>query len=111
MRMRGAAAVLALTWIAVLAAPAAAQDTSSPAEDAAKKEVDTAAAEAAGVELPPGSKASVVRVGGLINDIQQLDLQSHSYTADMYMWFKWTNPDTGRAGWRARTPSGRLTTR
>jgi hypothetical protein len=35
----------------------------------------------------------VVRVGALINDIQQLDLQSHSYNVDMYMWFKWDNPD------------------
>ena len=29
----------------------------------------------------------------LINDIQQLDLQSHSYTVDMYMWFKWRDPE------------------
>jgi hypothetical protein len=36
---------------------------------------------------------AVVRVGALINDIQQLDLQSHSYNVDMYMWFKWEDPD------------------
>ena len=35
----------------------------------------------------------VVRVGALVNDIQQLDLQSHSYSVDMYMWFKWRNPE------------------
>ena len=35
----------------------------------------------------------VVRVGVLVNDIQQLDLQSHSYNVDMYMWFKWRDPD------------------
>ncbi len=35
----------------------------------------------------------MVKVGALINDIQQLDLQSHSYNVDMYMWFKWRNPD------------------
>ena len=35
----------------------------------------------------------VVRVGVLVNDIQQLDLQSHSYNVDMYMWFKWKDPD------------------
>ena len=34
-----------------------------------------------------------VRVGALVNDIQQLDLQSHSYNVDLYMWFKWDNPD------------------
>ncbi|MFN8111860.1 MAG: hypothetical protein U0R51_01540 [Solirubrobacterales bacterium] len=35
----------------------------------------------------------IVRVGALINDIQQLDLKTHSYNVDMYLWFKWTNPD------------------
>ena len=39
------------------------------------------------------SKPTKVRVGVLINDIQQLDLQSHSYNVDLYMWFKWRNPD------------------
>jgi hypothetical protein len=39
------------------------------------------------------TKPTVVRVGALINDIQQLDLQSHSYNVDLYMWFKWKNPD------------------
>ncbi len=34
-----------------------------------------------------------MRVGALINDVQQLDLQSHSYNVDMYMWFKWDNPE------------------
>ena len=34
-----------------------------------------------------------VRVGALVNDIQQLDLQSHSYNVDLYIWFKWDNPD------------------
>jgi hypothetical protein len=39
------------------------------------------------------SKPTEVRVGALVNDIQQLDLQSHSYNVDLYMWFKWKNPD------------------
>jgi hypothetical protein len=34
----------------------------------------------------------VVKVGALINDIQQLDLQTHSYAADIYLWFKWDDP-------------------
>jgi hypothetical protein len=33
-----------------------------------------------------------VRVGALINDIQQLDLQTHSYAVDIYIWFKWDEP-------------------
>jgi hypothetical protein len=42
---------------------------------------------------PAALAADEVEVGVLVNDIQQLDLQSHSYNVDMYMWFKWTNPD------------------
>ena len=41
----------------------------------------------------PSAAADVVRVGVLVNDIQQLDLASHSYNVDMYLWFKWKNPD------------------
>lgn len=33
-----------------------------------------------------------VKVGSYINDIQNLDLHSHSYTVDLYIWFKWQNP-------------------
>ncbi len=39
-------------------------------------------------ETPP----AVVRIGALINDVQQLDLQSHSYNVDAYIWFKWDDP-------------------
>ena len=39
------------------------------------------------------SRPTEVRVGALVNDIQQLDLQSHSYNVDLYMWFKWKDPD------------------
>jgi hypothetical protein len=34
-----------------------------------------------------------VRVGAYINDVQQLDLQSHSYAVDMYLWFQWCDED------------------
>ena len=34
-----------------------------------------------------------VRVGGYINDVQQLDLQSHSYAVDMYLWFRWCDEE------------------
>jgi hypothetical protein len=44
-----------------------------------------------------GGAPEVVRVGVLINDIQQLDLQSHSYNVDMYMWFKWDDPEINPA--------------
>jgi hypothetical protein len=34
-----------------------------------------------------------VAVGAYINDIQNLELKSHSYAADIYLWFRWRNPD------------------
>ena len=39
-----------------------------------------------------GQGPHVVRVGMLINDIQQLDLQTKSYAVDLYIWFKWDDP-------------------
>ena len=39
------------------------------------------------------SKPTEVRVGALVNDVQQLDLQTHSYNVDLYLWFKWKNRD------------------
>jgi hypothetical protein len=69
--------------------PSWSQD-SSPASSASKKEK---AANAAATPDGAGPARDIVRVGVLINDIQQLDLQSHSYNVDMYVWFKWRNPD------------------
>jgi hypothetical protein len=63
----------------------------SPPESAAGNEAALAPKKQSGSEQGPG-KPDVVRVGGLINDIQQLDLQTHSYNVDMYIWFKWRNP-------------------
>lgn len=33
-----------------------------------------------------------VTVGIYVNDIQNLDLKTHSYTLDFYIWFRWRNP-------------------
>lgn len=33
-----------------------------------------------------------VTVGAYINDIQSIDLRSHTYAMDAYIWFRWTNP-------------------
>ncbi len=33
-----------------------------------------------------------VVVGAYINDIQNLELKTHSYAVDLYVWFKWKNP-------------------
>jgi len=34
-----------------------------------------------------------VTVGAYINDIQSIDLRTHTYAMDAYIWFRWTNPD------------------
>lgn len=34
-----------------------------------------------------------VTVGVYVNDIQTLDLKTHSYVVDAYLWFRWKNPD------------------
>ena len=33
-----------------------------------------------------------VTIGAYINDIQSIDLRSHTYAMDAYIWFRWTNP-------------------
>ena len=34
-----------------------------------------------------------VHVGAFLNDIQTIDLKLHSYAVDLYIWFRWKNPD------------------
>jgi len=34
-----------------------------------------------------------VVIGMYINDIQAIDLASHSYAVDFYLWFRWSDPD------------------
>ena len=51
-------------------------------------------APAAPAEIPAAPTGPTeITVGIYINDIQQLDLQSHSYVMDFYLWFRWKNPD------------------
>lgn len=70
-------------------APVALGQDDSPAEDARQ-----AADELTGSNQDPsGSRPAKVYVGALINDIQQLDLQTHSYAVDIYIWFKWRDPE------------------
>jgi hypothetical protein len=33
-----------------------------------------------------------VTVGAYINDIHELDFRSHTYSVDLYIWFRWKNP-------------------
>ena len=94
--MRAVVALMLACGLALLAAPALGQDEgTSPADaaDAVQAQEDTKAEKGEKGKKKPAPAPDIVRVGGLINDIQQLDLQSHSYNVDMYLWFKWKNPD------------------
>src|SRR5688572_14947337 len=77
----------AIAAVAMFAGGAYAQ---APQVEGAEQE--SAETEGPGAEGDAGGPA-VVRVGALINDIQQLDLTTHSYTADIYIWFKWDDPE------------------
>ncbi|MDX2289760.1 MAG: hypothetical protein NW217_13170 [Hyphomicrobiaceae bacterium] len=34
-----------------------------------------------------------ITIGAYVNDIQAIDLRSHSYVIDLYVWFRWTKTD------------------
>jgi hypothetical protein len=34
-----------------------------------------------------------ILIGGYLNDVQTIDLVTHSYPADIYIWFRWTDPE------------------
>lgn len=38
-----------------------------------------------------------VTVGVFVNDVQALDLREHSYAMDVYVWFRWSDPDLAPA--------------
>ncbi len=42
---------------------------------------------------PPVDNIERVTVGMYINDIQAIDMRTHSYGVDFYLWFRWHNPD------------------
>ena len=37
-------------------------------------------------------RAGEILVGAYLNDIHQIDLVTHSYPGDIYIWFRWTDP-------------------
>lgn len=43
------------------------------------------------------TKPEKVYVGAYINDIQNLDIKTHSYELDVYFWFRWQNPELNPA--------------
>ena len=48
--------------------------------------------DAAGSAASNPGEPAVVRVGFLINDIQDLDLARHRYQIDFYIWYQWSDP-------------------
>lgn len=76
--------VFFLAIVMLFTAPLGAQETPTAPEQAAP-----AAAPAPATTSGPNE----VTVGVYINDIQQLDLQTHSYAMDFYIWLRWKNPD------------------
>jgi hypothetical protein len=51
-----------------------------------------------GLTATATAAAERVVIGAYINDIQAVDLQTHSYRIDAYIWFRWKNPamDVGK---------------
>ncbi len=86
--MRVSVGVLSAVAMLVIA-PGALAQSDTPADDARQAAGQLTAAE----QDTPGAKPEKVYVGALINDIQQLDLQTHSYAVDIYIWFKWRDPE------------------
>lgn len=41
----------------------------------------------------PTTEPERVIVGAHINDVQEIDLKTHSYRLDFYVWFRWKNPE------------------
>jgi hypothetical protein len=78
------ASLALILW--VIASIAFAQDAITPAAP------ETPSAPAENVPAAP-SGPNEVTVGVYVNDIQQLDLQSHSYAMDFYVWLRWKTPD------------------
>lgn len=39
----------------------------------------------------PGSDE--ILIGGYLNDVQTINLVTHSYPGDLYVWFRWSNPE------------------
>jgi hypothetical protein len=83
----GVCTVAAVLAALALTGPAAAQPPQVEGAEEASQETGGAD----GTDVDAGGP-HVVKVGALINDIQQLDLQTHSYAADIYIWFKWDDP-------------------
>lgn len=69
--------------------------TAAPAEEAPAVAAPDGEAPAAGGdgEARVYEQPEKVKVGVHLSDIQSVDLKTHSYQMDLYVWFKWRNPE------------------
>jgi hypothetical protein len=103
-----APAILCVGFAALLATTplASAQEPTAPAPNVLPAEASTLRLEAGAevaVEGAPSEEGEAppktcpvpdnVRVGSFVNNIQSLDLKTHTYEFDAYLWFKWCNPE------------------
>lgn len=84
------ACLLALTTAGLVGAQDQPAQGQTPA--AAPEQPAEAAPAEEEVPAPEPTYPVTVTVGAYVNDIQQLDLTTHSYNMDFYLWFRWTEP-------------------
>lgn len=48
-------------------------------------------------QSPAPADPTQVQVGAYINDIQKIDFKDNNYIIDLYVWFRWTNPELNPA--------------
>ncbi len=78
-----------LGWLIALIVAVFAHAGTAFAQDAAKPaQVPDAVTKAIADAVPEADK---VTVGAYINDIHELDFRSHTYSVDLYIWFRWKN--------------------
>lgn len=77
-------------WILVLVCAPFAQALAQPE---VVPETVAAQSGADGEPEPELTGLQTVEVGAFLNDIQTIDLKLHSYAVDLYVWFRWKNPD------------------
>ncbi|MCK6519664.1 hypothetical protein L6R46_31970, partial [Myxococcota bacterium] len=91
--------VLRVWFVGILCVFLGSLSTATWAQDEGEPE---AAAEAEAAEAEEGGEAEPevvyetperVKVGVHLSDIQTVDLMTHSYAMDFYVWFLWKNPD------------------
>lgn len=86
MRRLIAFVLLALSWTAIAFA-----QVTSPQAGPTPSPAMAAPPEPQPPAKPPGPHEVII--GAYVNDIQNVSLAQHAYLIDLYVWFRWTDPD------------------